>query len=118
MRIFPKTKKISIKRSVKIKKGDIVEVISGVYRKKQGKVLKVFPLEQKCIVEGVNFRIKHQRPISPESPSGRLKKEGTINISNLKLVCPKCGRPTRVGRKRTENKIVRICKKCGEMIDE
>lgn len=103
---------------MKIKKGDIVKVISGIYKDKQGKVLKVIPQKNRCIVEGVNFRIKHQRPLSPENPGGRLKKEGPIHTSNLKLICPKCGQPTRIGKKNIGDRNVRVCKKCGEMIDE
>lgn len=102
---------------LKIKKNDIVLVITGEYKGKQGKVLKVFPKKNTCIVEGVNFVIKHQRPRSPEEPGGRIKKEAPIHISNLKVVCPKCGKPTRVGRRLIGEKIVRICKKCGEMLE-
>lgn len=102
---------------MKIKKGDTVVVISGAYKGKQSKILKVFPEKNTCIVEGVNFRIKHQRPLSPEQPGGRVKKEGPIHISNLKLVCPKCGAPTRIGKKQVADKWVRACKKCGELIE-
>ena len=103
---------------MKNKKGDIVRVITGTYKGKQGKVLKVEPDKYRCIMEGVNFRIKHQRAVSQENPGGRQKKEGPIHISNLKLVCPKCGQPTRIGGKSVGNKNVRVCKKCGEMVDE
>lgn len=103
---------------MKIKKGDIVKVLRGVYKGKQGKVLKVIPQKTTCIVEGVNFRTRHQRPLSPESPGGRIKKEGPIHVSNLKLICPRCGQHTRIGKKNISDRNVRICKKCGEMIDE
>lgn len=103
---------------MKVKKGDIVQVITGEYKGKQGKILKISPKKQTCIVEGVNFKIRHQRPTSPEQPGGRLKKEGPIHSSNLKIVCPKCGMPTRIGGKKVGERSVRICKKCGEMIEE
>lgn len=103
---------------MKIKKGDIVKILRGIYKKKQGKVLKTIPSKNRCIVEGVNFRVRHQRPTSPENPGGRIKKEGPIHISNIILICPRCGQPTRVGKKNIGDKNVRMCKKCSEMIDE
>ncbi len=103
---------------MKLKKGDLVRVITGEYKGKQSKILKVFIKKSTCIVEGVNFRIKHQRPVSPEQPGGRVKKECPIRVSNLMLVCPKCGTATRVGKKKVGDSWVRVCKKCGEMTDE
>ncbi len=102
---------------MKLKKEDMVRVITGAYKGKQSKILKVILGKNTCIVEGVNFRIKHQKPISQEQPGGRIKKECPIRMSNLELVCPKCGIPTRIGRKKIDNSWARICKKCGEMID-
>ncbi|MCK4352894.1 50S ribosomal protein L24 [candidate division WOR-3 bacterium] len=103
---------------MRLKKGDIVQSICGEYRGKQGKILRVSPTKQSCIVEGINFQIKHQRPTSPGQQAGRLKKEGWIQNTNLKLVCPKCGLPTRISKKKIGDKFVRVCKKCGEMIEE
>jgi large subunit ribosomal protein L24 len=103
---------------MRVKKQDVVRVMSGAYKGKQGKVLATMPEKRKCIVEGVNFRMKHQRPLSPENPGGRLKKEGPIHVSNLKIVCPKCSQPTRIGKKSLGDRNVRTCKRCGEMIDE
>ena len=103
---------------MKLKKGDTVRVAIGEYRGKQSKILKIFTEKNTCIVEGVNFRIKHQRPISPEQPGGRIKKEGPIRISNLMFVCPKCGAAARIGKKKVGDLWVRTCKKCGETVDE
>ena len=103
---------------MKLKKGDIVRVMNGEYKGKQGKILKFFHSQDACIVEGVNFQTKHQKPTSPEQQAGRLKKEGPIHISNLKLICPKCGVPTKVGKKKIGDTFTRICKKCGEPIEE
>ena len=100
-----------------IKKGDTVKVLSGEYKGKQSKVLKVFPDKGTCIVEGVNFRTKHKRPTQPGEQAGRVKQEGPILFSNLKLICPKCGVPTKIGKKEVKDVRVRVCKKCGEMID-
>ncbi|MDI6839338.1 MAG: 50S ribosomal protein L24 [bacterium] len=102
---------------MRLKKGDIVRVMSGEYKGKQGKILRIFPSHSVCIVEGVNFQIKHQRPTSPDQQAGRLKKEGPVHISNLKLICPKCGMPTKIGKKKVGDIFTRICKKCGEMIE-
>ena len=102
---------------MKFKKGDIIKVMLGEYKGKQGKILKTLPSHNTCIVEGVNFYIKHQRRVSESKNAGRLKKEGPIKVSNIRLVCPKCGVPTRIGKKKLGDSYVRICKKCSEMID-
>jgi large subunit ribosomal protein L24 len=103
---------------MKLKKGDMVQVMRGIYKGKQGKILQVIPDKSKCVVEGVNFKVKHQRPLSPDKPGGRLKKEAPLHISNVKLICPRCGELTKVGKKKIGGKNVRICKKCNEAIDE
>ena len=101
-----------------IKKGDTVLVISGNEKGKKGKVLSVIPKERRVIVEGVNFVRRHTKQRSAREPGGIIEKEAPINISNVMLVCPKCGEPTRVGRtKLTEGGWVRYCKKCQEIID-
>ncbi len=103
----------------KVVKNDTVKVISGNYRGKVGKVLKVFPKKQRIIVEGVNLRKHHERPSQSLPQGGIVEKEAPIHISNVKVVCPKCGRPTRVGIRILEDKSkVRYCKHqdCGEII--
>lgn len=102
----------------KIKKGDIVEVITGKDKGKQGKVLKVFPKTSRIIVEGVNFQKKHYRARRAGEQSQIITREGPIHISNVKLVCPKCGQPTRVGFKIVGDRKLRYCKKCQELVDE
>ncbi len=100
----------------KIKKKDIVVVISGKDKGKKGEVLKVEPGKNKVIVSKINIAKKHSRPTQSE-PGGIKEKELPIHISNVQLICPKCSKPTRVKIGFTnDNNKVRICKKCGEMI--
>ncbi len=84
---------------MKIKKNDLVVVIAGNDRGKRGKVLKVFPEKLRIIVEGVNFVKKHQRPTQSQPKGGIMTREGSIHVSNVMLLDPKSGHPTRVGRK-------------------
>lgn len=103
---------------LKIKRGDKVVVIAGAYKDKSTprEVLEVFPSENKAIVDGVNIMTKHRKP-SQDSPGGIEKIPAPIHLSNLMVVDPKSGDPTRVGRKREESgKIVRYSKKSGEII--
>jgi large subunit ribosomal protein L24 len=83
----------------KIKKNDLVLVIAGNGRGKRGKVLKVFPEKHRLIVEGVNFIKRHQRPTQTRPQGGIITREGAIHVSNVMLLDPKSGKPTRVGRK-------------------
>ena len=104
--------------ALKIKRGDLVEVISGKDKGKRGKVLRVIPRERKVIVEGVNMVKRHQRPIPQLREGGIIEREAPIYISKVMVVCPSCVRRTRVGFKILENgDKVRYCKKCGEIID-
>ena len=100
-----------------IKKGDTVFVLSGVSRGKQGRVLEVLQDKERAIVEGVNMMHKHQKANSKNPQGGIIKQEASIHISNLMLVEPKTGKPTRIGRRRnSEGKLVRYSKKSGEEI--
>jgi len=101
---------------MKIKKGDTILVISGKDRGRKGKVLKVFPKDGKILVEGINLKKKHQKPKRTGEKGQIVTLPGLINIPNLKLICPKCGKATRVGYIIVENKKYRICKKCGQEI--
>ncbi len=107
--------------AAKIKKGDTVLVVKGDHnrtRGKIGKVIKVFPETNRIIVEDVNKVKKHQRRTSPEQPHGIIEMEAPIHVSNVRLICPNCGNPTRVGFKFLEDgRKVRYCKKCGEVIE-
>lgn len=100
----------------KIKRGDTVLVISGKSKGLTGKVLKVFPKKERAIVEGVNLVKKHEKK-GPEGPGRIVEKEAPIHISNLKLICPKCGQPTRVGFTFVNDEKKRMCKKCRQPID-
>ncbi|TWP24118.1 50S ribosomal protein L24 [Apibacter muscae] len=101
---------------MKIKKGDKVQVLAGAYKGKQGNVLVVYPEKNRAIVEGVNIVKKHKKP-SAENPQGSIiEKEATIHISNLALLDPKSGKPTRISYRIEEGKKVRIAVKSGEAI--
>lgn len=101
---------------MKIRKGDTVLIISGKYRGKKGKVLKAFPKKLRLLVEGVNLRKKHIRPRKEGEKGQIVETPAPIDISNAKLICPKCGKTTRVGYKIEEKRKFRICKKCGKEI--
>jgi len=100
-----------------IRKGDTVKVIAGDDKGKSGKVLELILEKKRAVVEGVNIVTKHQKP-SAGKPEGGIKKvEAPVHISNLMLVDPASGKPTRVGRKLNEkNKLQRYAKKTGELI--
>ncbi|MEK7880212.1 MAG: 50S ribosomal protein L24 [candidate division NC10 bacterium] len=102
-----------------VKRGDLVAVIAGAERGKRGKVLRVLPDRGRVIVEKVNMIKKHQRPTQKLRQGGIIEREGSLNLSNVMVVCAKCDRPTRTGVQRlSEGKKVRVCKRCGEMIDK
>ena len=106
-----------------VKSGDTVQVIAGEDKGKQGKVQKVFPSTGRIIVEKVNMVKKHQKPRGQGMPGGIVDKEATINASNVMLVCPKCGKAAKMGHKfvdgdgKASRRKVRVCKKCGAVID-
>lgn len=100
---------------LKIKKGDIVKVIAGSSKGKQGKVLEVYPDKNKALVEGVNMVSKHTKPSNANPQGGIVKKEAPIHISNLMYIDNK-GKVTRVGRLIEDGKIVRYSKKSKEVI--
>ena len=99
-----------------IKKGDNVYVLSGEDRGKQGRVLSVNREKQRAIVEGVNFVTKATKPSAKHPQGGLVKMEAPIHISNLALIDPKTGKPTRVGYRFVDGKKVRYAKKSGEEI--
>lgn len=100
-----------------IKKGDTVYVNAGEDKGSTGRVLEVLVKEQRAIVEGVNLVSKHTKPNAKNPQGGVVKKEASIHISNLNVLDPKSGKPTRLGRKVTaEGEIVRFAKKSGEEI--
>jgi large subunit ribosomal protein L24 len=100
----------------KIKKKDLVIVISGDDKGKKGEVIKIFPEEDKVLVSKVNIVKKHMKP-TQNNPGGIREIEKPIHISKIKLICPKCNQPTRVGFTfLSDGEKVRYCKKCKEMI--
>lgn len=108
---------------VKIRKGDVVEVISGSFedRGKRGEVIKVMPKKGRVTVQGVSMRKKHQSQVQTQGRSmnpGIIEFEGSVDISNVMLVCPKCDEAIRVGIQRDEDgKSHRVCKRCEAQID-
>ena len=103
-------------KKLHIKKDDTVMVLRGNDKGKKGKVLKIFRDKEKAIVEGVHIVKKHKKARKQGEQSGILSMEAPIKTSNLMLICPKCGEPTRVSHTKYEDKGVRVCKKCGEML--
>ena len=99
-----------------IRRDDKVVVLSGKDKGKQGKILTADPKAAKVIVEGVNVATKHQKPRKQGEEGGIIKVETPIYASKVQLVCPKCGKATRVGHKIENGKKTRICKKCGAEI--
>lgn len=104
---------------LKIKKDDFVGVINGKDRGKRGKVLKIFPTEQRVIVEKTNMVKRHTKPRKLGEPSGIIEKEAKVHVSNVMLICTRCDKPVRVGiKKLSDGDKVRSCKSCGEPIDK
>ena len=99
-----------------IKKDDLVVVLSGKDAGKQGKVLSTQPSAGKVIVEGVNIVSRHTKPRRQGEEGGIIKKEAPIYACKVQRVCPKCGKPTRIGHKVEGGKKTRVCKKCGAEI--
>jgi large subunit ribosomal protein L24 len=100
-----------------IRKGDTVLVLAGDDKDKEGKVLEVLADKNRAIVEGINMVTKHQKPSAGKPEGGIRKMEGTIHISNLMVIEPSNGKPTRTGRKLNEKgKLQRFSKKTGELI--
>lgn len=105
--------------TLKLKKGDKVEVITGKDRGKKGKILKVYPKKEKLIVEGINLIKRHTKPTQKNPQGGIVEKEATVEISNIMLVCPSCGEKTRIGKHIDEDgQRVRLCKQCNQPIDK
>lgn len=98
-----------------VRKGDTVEVISGANKGARGEILEVFPVKNRAIVDGVNLAKKHQKP-TQDNAGGIIEIPLSIHISNLMVIDPKSGEPTRIGRKEVDGKIVRYSKKSGEII--
>jgi large subunit ribosomal protein L24 len=103
---------------MKIRKGDTVVIIAGKDSGKKGKVRRALPNDGKVIVEGLNMIKRHSRARRAVRQAGIIELEAPIHVSNVMLVCEKCGNPTRIGfRFLDDGKKVRICSSCREVID-
>ena len=103
-----------------IRKNDTVTVMTGKDRGKQGRVLKVLPANNRLIVEGVNFIKRHTKP-NPQRQikGGVVEREAPLHASNVQLLCPECGKPTRLGKRILgDGRKVRICRKCEGVVDK
>ncbi|PCU95436.1 50S ribosomal protein L24 [Listeria monocytogenes] len=101
-----------------VKKGDKVKVITGKNKGKSGKVLAAFPKKDRVLIEGINMVKKHTKPSNVNPQGGILNVEAPIHVSNVMLLDPKTGEPTRVGYEVKGDKKVRVAKKSGEVIDK
>lgn len=106
-------------RKLKLKKDDIVQVISGREKGKRGKILSLIPQENRLLVEKLNMYKRHTKGDGKTQQGGIVEREGKMNISNVQLFCDKCGKGVRVKRKKLEDgKRVRVCVKCNDVMDK
>jgi large subunit ribosomal protein L24 len=102
-----------------IKKNDTVVVIAGREKGKRGRVLSVYSQKDRLLIEKINIIKKHMKPTRKQTQGGIIEKEASIHMSNVMLICPKCGKPTRIGNSILQDgRKLRVCKKCGEVIDQ
>jgi large subunit ribosomal protein L24 len=103
---------------MKIRKNDTVLVIAGRDKGKKGKVRAAIPKKERLLVDGVNMIKKHARPTGQARQAGIIEREAPIHVSSVMLLCEKCSKPARVGRRLlADGKKVRFCKACGEVVD-
>lgn len=102
---------------MKVKKNDTVLVITGKDAGKTAKVLVALPKDNKIVVDGVNVQKKHKKARSAQEVSSIVNQSGAIDASNVLVVCPVCGKATRVAYKTEGDKKIRVCKKCGAVLD-
>ncbi|KJR43195.1 Ribosomal protein L24 [Candidatus Magnetoovum chiemensis] len=101
-----------------IKKEDNVLILSGKEKGKKGRVLRIVSEKGKIIIEKINIIKKHMKPNKQNAQGGIIEKEGPINFSKIMLLCPRCGKPTKIANKKLDTgKKVRVCKKCKEVMD-
>ena len=101
-----------------VKKGDNVVVIAGKDAGKTGEVLEVNKENGKVVVSQVNIQSHHRKPRNKDDKGGIIKSEGAIDVSNVQVICPVCGKATRVAHAEVEGKKVRVCKKCNASLDK
>ncbi|MEE8582743.1 MAG: 50S ribosomal protein L24 [Dehalococcoidales bacterium] len=103
---------------MKIRKNDTVLVVAGRDKGKKGKVRVAIPKKERLLVDGINMIKKHARPTGQARQAGIIEREAPIHVSSVMLLCEKCGKPARVGRRLlADGKKVRFCKACGEVVD-
>lgn len=100
-----------------VKKGDTVVVLSGKDKGKQGKIIQALPKKAQVVVEDVNKVKRHTKPSLKAPQGGIIAKEMPLNVCKVQLVCPACNKPTRIAHKTVDGKNLRVCKKCGEVVD-
>lgn len=109
------------RKKLHVKKGDDVRVIAGNEKGREGRVLMVYPQQDKVLVEGINMRIHHEKPSAQNQQGGRIEREAPIHVSNVMVIDPTTGEPTRIGRKRLDEegggRWVRYAKSSGEVLD-
>ena len=104
--------------AARVKKGDMVEILSGDERGQRGTVHTVQPKEEKVVVAGHNIVKKHQKPTGQvRTQAGIIEREAPMNLSNVAPVCRKCDRPARIGFRMEDGSKVRFCRRCGEVME-
>jgi len=101
---------------MKLKKGDSVLIITGKDKGRTGKIMKAIPKELKILVEGINLKKKHVRPKKEGEKGQVVEIPAALDVSNVKMICPKCGKATRVGYSIEKENKKRICKRCKQEI--
>ena len=102
---------------MEIKKGDNVVVLTGKDKGKKGAVIEVHPADNRVVVDGVNLAIKHMKPRGANQPGGKVNRPAAIDVSNVMIICPECGNPTKIAHEKVAGKNARKCTKCGALID-
>lgn len=102
---------------MKLKKNDNVSIISGKDKGKTGIIEKVFPVENKIVVKGIAIAKKHIKPSQKNPQGGIIDINLKIDVAKAMIVCPSCGKPSKIGYKVTQNGKIRICRKCGQSIE-
>jgi len=101
---------------MKIHKGDQVLIISGKDKARKGKVIEAFPKQGRIVIEGINLRKKHMKPKKSGEKGQIVETPAPLNVSDVKLICSKCGKAVKIGYKLKGKKKYRVCKKCGQEI--
>lgn len=103
----------------KLKKNDVVMVIAGKEKGKSGRILKLLPKRNRVVVEKINMIKRHTKPSKQMPHGGIVEKEGSLHISNVMIICQRCNVPVRIGKRILEDgSKVRVCKRCGEVLDK